>query len=58
MRGARHRPIGAYFMRRQVSPFELYGASLYVALNNIFGGSCEIAPANFTEFYVQVRIRS
>ena len=28
--------------------------ALYVALNNIFGGSCDIAPANYPEFYVQV----
>lgn len=35
------------------SPYKLYGVCLYVALNNIFGGSCEINPANYTEFYVQ-----
>ena len=35
-------------------PFGLYGASLYVAFNNIFGGSSEIHPANYVEFYVQV----
>ena len=29
------------------------GVSLYVALNNIFGGSCEINPGNFLEFYAQ-----
>ena len=32
--------------------FDLYGISLYVALNNIFGGACEINPANYAEFYV------
>ena len=33
--------------------FRLYGASLYVALSNIFGGSCELHPANYAEYYVQ-----
>ena len=32
--------------------FRLYGASLYVSLNNIFGGSCELSPANYVEYYV------
>ena len=36
-----------------VNEYELYGISLYVALNNIFGGSCEIHPGNYPEFYVQ-----
>ena len=31
--------------------FRLYGASLYVSLNNIFGGSCELHPANYVEYY-------
>ena len=34
-------------------PIQLYGVALYVALNNIFGGSCEINPGNFLEFYAQ-----
>ena len=33
--------------------FAIYGVALYVSLNNIFGGSCEINPANYAEFYVQ-----
>lgn len=33
--------------------FRLYGASLYVSLNNIFGGSCELHPANYVEYYAQ-----
>jgi len=33
--------------------YGLYGISLYVALNNIFGGSCEINPANYGEFFAQ-----
>ena len=33
--------------------WDLYALSIYVALNNIFGGSCDIAPGNFSEFYVQ-----
>ena len=37
----------------EAGPFELYSVALYVALNNIFGGSCDIAPANFYEFWVQ-----
>merc|ERR1719271_1297980 len=36
-----------------VSPYELYGICLYVALNNIFGGSCEINPGTYVEFYAQ-----
>ena len=32
--------------------FRLYGAALYVSLNNIFGGSCEINPANYVEYYL------
>ena len=32
---------------------ELYGVALYVALNNIFGGSCEIYPQTWYEYYVQ-----
>ena len=35
------------------SAYEVYGVSLYVALNNIFGGSCDINPGNYIEFYVQ-----
>jgi hypothetical protein len=35
------------------SPVELYGVCLFVALNNIFGGSCDISPANYLEFYIQ-----
>lgn len=31
----------------------LYGVCLYVALTNIFGGSCEINPANAQEYYLQ-----
>lgn len=34
-------------------PFAIYGVALYVALNNVFGGSCEINAANYVEFYVQ-----
>ena len=41
-------------MGESAGPFALYGASLYVAFNNIFGGSSEIHPANYVEFYVQV----
>ena len=33
--------------------YELYGVSLYVALNTIFGGSCEIQAGNYYEFFVQ-----
>lgn len=33
--------------------YELYGVSLYVSLSNIFGGPCEINPANYYEFYLQ-----
>jgi len=33
--------------------YELYAISLYVALNNIFGGSCEINPGTYNEFFVQ-----
>lgn len=36
-----------------VSPYHLYGQCLYVALNNIFGGSCEVNPGAYAEFYVQ-----
>ena len=32
---------------------ELYGASLYVALSNMFGGGGDPGPANYFEFYVQ-----
>ena len=35
------------------APLELYGIALYVSLNNIFGGSCEIQAANYGEFYAQ-----
>jgi len=35
-------------------PYELYGICLYVAFNSIFGGSCEINPASYVEFYVMV----
>lgn len=38
----------------RADPLSLYGVALYVALNNVFGGSCEINPANYAEFYVQV----
>ena len=38
---------------QELNAMEMYGISLYVALNNIFGGSCEINPANPTEFYAQ-----
>ena len=31
----------------------LYSVCLYVALNNIFGGACEINPANYEEFAIQ-----
>ena len=31
----------------------LYGVALYVALNNIFGGACEINPGSYGEFYAQ-----
>ena len=34
-------------------PFQLYGVALYVALSNIFGGPCEVSPANYYEFYLQ-----
>ena len=34
-------------------PLELYCVALYVALSNIFGGPCEISPANYGEFLVQ-----
>ena len=37
----------------QAGPWDHYGMALYVALNAIFGGSCEINPANFIEFYTQ-----
>jgi hypothetical protein len=30
-----------------------YMGCRYVALNNIFGGSCEINPANYGEFFAQ-----
>lgn len=32
---------------------ELYGPALYLALSNMFGGSGEPSPANYSEFYVQ-----
>ena len=35
------------------SAFDVYVVSLYVSLNNIFGGSCEINPSNYLEFSVQ-----
>ena len=35
------------------SAYDIYGISLYVSLNNIFGGSCEINPGNYAEFFVQ-----
>ena len=35
------------------SPTQLYAVCVYVALSNIFGGPCEINPANYIEFYVQ-----
>ena len=34
-------------------PFELYSVALYVSLSNIFGGPCEIAPANYLEYSIQ-----
>ena len=34
-------------------PLELYCVALYVALANIFGGPCEICPANYYEFLLQ-----
>ena len=34
-------------------PFAVYGICLYVALNTIFGGSCEIVPSNYGEFWAQ-----
>lgn len=34
-------------------PWELYAVCLYVALNNVFGNSCEIYPARYVEFAVQ-----
>ena len=36
-----------------VTPYEMYAISIYVALNNIFGGSCEINPGAFAEFGLQ-----
>ena len=33
--------------------YDLYVICLYVALNNIFGGACEINPANYNEFFWQ-----
>lgn len=41
------------YQLQDLSAFETYGVALYVALNNIFGGSCEINPANPVEFYAQ-----
>ena len=35
------------------NPFDVYAVALYVSLNNIFGSSCEINPANYFEFYMQ-----
>ena len=35
------------------SPYDLYIMSLYVALNTIFGGSCEIQAGNYVEFAIQ-----
>ena len=35
------------------TPLELYGASLYVALANIFGGTSDISPASYLELYTQ-----
>jgi hypothetical protein len=40
-------------MVKTTNEFELYGVALYVALNNIFGGSCEVHPGNYPEFYLQ-----
>ena len=34
-------------------PWQIYAVCLYVALNNVFGSSCEIYPANYAEFAVQ-----
>ena len=36
-----------------MTPLSLYGISLYVSLNNIFGSACEINAANYGEFYAQ-----
>ena len=33
----------------ETDAFYIYGVALYVALNNIFGGSCEINAANYVE---------
>jgi hypothetical protein len=33
--------------------WELYGLALYVAMNNIFGGGCEITAGNYWEFYLE-----
>ena len=33
--------------------WQLYGICIYVALNNIFGGSCEMNPGTYAEFFVQ-----
>ena len=35
------------------SPMQLYCVCLYVALSNIFGGPCDITPANYGEFMAQ-----
>ena len=40
-------------MATTTDPLSLYGACLYVAFNNIFGGSCEINPTNALEYYIQ-----
>ena len=37
----------------EASAFELYSACLYTALSNVFGGPCEINPANYLEFWAQ-----
>ena len=37
----------------KASASQLYSASLYVALANIFGGPTEVSPANYVEFMLQ-----
>ena len=36
----------------EASMYDVYVICLYVSLNNIFGGSCEVNPANYVEHYV------
>ena len=35
------------------TPTELYSVALYVSLSNIFGGPCEVCPANYLEYSIQ-----